>query len=124
MTILQAIAAADRVDPNDYSAETKLRWLSAFDGQVRKDVIDTHCGAPKTPFSGYDGTTDIETTELLIGAPYDGVYPLFLSMRIHLQNADAGLVDLAKNDFERAYRSFTDWYNRTHRPRGVRAVRF
>lgn len=124
MTILQAIAAADRMDPNDYSAETKLRWLSAFDGQVRRDVIDTHCGAPKVPFCGYDGTTDVETTELLIPAPYDGVYPVFLSMRIHLQNADAGRCELAKNDFDRAYRSFTDWYNRTHRPRGVRTVRF
>ena len=124
MTILQAIAAVDRMEPNDYSAETKLRWLSAFDGQVRKDVLDTHRGAPKTPFRGYDGTTDIESTELLIPAPYDGVYPLFLALRIHLQNADAGRVELAKSDFDRAYRSFTDWYNRTHRPCGVRAVKF
>lgn len=124
MTILQAIAAADRMEPNDYSVQTKLQWLSVFDGQVRKDVIDTHCGAPKTPFCGYDGTTDIESTELLIPAPYDEVYPIYLSMRMHLQNADAGRVELAKIDFERAYRSFTDWYNRTHRPRGVRAVKF
>ena len=124
MTILQAIAICDRDNPNDYSAETKLRLLSEFDGQVRKDVIDTHKGASKTPFCGYDGTTDIETTELLIPAPYDGVYPLYLALQMHTLNADATRVELAAADFERAYRSFTDWYNRTHRPCGVRAVRF
>lgn len=124
MTILQAIAIHDRDNPNDYSPETKLRLLSELDGQVRRDVIDTHAGAPKTPFRGYDGTTDIESTELLIPAPYDGVYPLYLALRIHMLNADSARIELASTDFTRAYRSFTDWYNRTRRPRGVRAVRF
>lgn len=124
MTILQAITAVDRSYPNDYSAETKLRWLSEFDGQVRKDVIDTHAGAPETPFLGYDGTTDIEAAELLIPAPYDEVYPIFLAMKIQTLDADIVRSELVFNDFNRAYRSFTDWYNRTRMPRGVRAVQF
>lgn len=124
MTILQAIEAVDRSYPNDYSAETKLRWLSTFDGQVYNDVLMTHTDAPQEPFKGYDGTTDIESTQLLIPAPYDEVYPLFMALRIHILNADTARAELLSADFNRAYSSFTDWYNRTHRPKGVRALRF
>ena len=124
MTILKAITAVDRMEPNDYSAETKLRWLSAFDGQVRKDVIDTHVGAPETPFSGYDGTTDIESTELLIPAPYDEVYPLVLSLHISMNNADTARTELVSGELSGILRSFTDWYNRTHLPCTGPVLRF
>lgn len=124
MTILEAIRAVDRTDPNDYGAEEKLKWLSDFDGQVRADVIDAYLGAPREPFPGYGGTTDIESTRLLIPAPYDGVYPLMLSLKIHQLNADTDRVEQTANELMRLYGCYTDWYNRTHRPRGVRAVRF
>lgn len=123
MTILQAIAALDRSYPNDYSAETKLQWLSDFDGQVKRDVFDTHVGRHPC-FSGYGADTDIESTELLIPAPYDEVYPILLALRIHILNGDTARVSLIYEDFTRAYRSFTDWYNRTHLPCGRRALQF
>lgn len=124
MTIFQAIRTADRLEPNDYSDETKLRWLSDFDGQVWRDVILTHKGAPRTPFRGYDGTTDIESTRLLIPAPYEEIYPAMLSVQISTHNADSDRLVVAANEFQRLWGSFTDWYNRTHQPCGVRAVRF
>ena len=124
MTILKAIAAVDRMEPNDYSTETKLRWLSAFDGQVRKDVIDTHTGAPELPFSGYDSETDIESTELLIPAPYDEVYPLMLSLHISMNNADTARTELVTDELSSVLRGFTDWYNRTHLPCAGPALHF
>ena len=124
MTVLEAIEAVDRIEPNDYSPETKLRWLSAFDGQVRRDVVDTHTGAPETPFCGYDGTTDAETAELLIPAPYDGIYPLVLSLHISMNNADTARTELVTQELNRLLRSFTDWYNRTHLPCAGPALHF
>ncbi len=124
MTILEALAASDRVRPNDYSAETKLHWLSDFDGKVWQDVFQTHRPAPCEQFPGYDGTTDIESTQLLIHAPHTGVYPLYLAMMIDMHNGDVVRYENSREIFDAAYRGYTDWYNRTHKPIGVRALHF
>lgn len=124
MTILEAIQLADRREPNDYSAETKLRWLSNFDAEIRRDVIDTHVGAPREPFCGYDCTTDIAGTELLVAAPYDEIYPALLSLRMSVMNKEGTNSQMAGEYFSQCYYSFTDWYNRTHLPCGVRKLRF
>lgn len=124
MTILNAIRAADELRPNDYSAEDKLRWLSDFDGEVWLDVFKTHAGCPEGEFTGYDGSTDIESTELLIPAPYTSVYALYIAMMIDMSNGDTARYENSAAVWQNAYGNFTNWYNRTHRPLGVRALRF
>lgn len=124
MTILQALAALDRLEPNDYSDATKLQWLSEFDGQVQKDVYDTHLCECRKPFQGYDCRTDLAATQLLIPAPYDGVYLAYLLLRICVQNADGARYPVVLNEFNRTYRSFTDWFNRTYRPKAGCALKF
>lgn len=124
MTILEAIAAYDKLCPNDYSAEDKLKWLSELDGKVWLDVICTHKPLPQHPFKGYDGTTDIESTQLLIPFPFTNTYELYIGMMIDLSNNDISRYANSREAFEAAYRSYTDWYNRTHQPIGVRALRF
>lgn len=124
MTILEAIAAADKLWPNDYSAEDKLKWLSELDGKVFLDVISTHHPLPFRPFTGYDGTTDIESTELLIPFPFTNAYELYIGMMIDLNNNDIARYSNSLEAFNAAYRSYTDWYNRNHKPIGVRALRF
>lgn len=124
MTILEALHAANSVRPNDYSDETKLQWLSDFDGKVWQDLIMTHKPAPHGHFRGYDGTTDIESTQLLIPAPHTGVYALYIAMMVDMHNGDIMRYENSREVFMTAYSGFTDWYNRTHRPCGVRALRF
>lgn len=44
MTIDEAIELCDRMKPNHYEKEDKLRWLSELDGRIRIEILDTHEG--------------------------------------------------------------------------------
>lgn len=124
MTILEAIKTADDLYPNDYSNDSKLRWLSDFDGKVWRDVILTHHGYHGCKMPDYNDKTDIASTELLIPAPYTFVYPLYIKMMIHMSD---GEVERHKNSVEQwqtAYTEFTNWYNRTHMPIGRKQIRY
>lgn len=124
MTVWEAIRGLDRIHPNDYSDGTKLRWLSDFDGQVFRDLFQTHEDPPVAEFFGYDENTDAETAELLIEPPWTQVYILYLMMKTELHNGDAVRCNNAAGAFYAAWRSYTDWYNRTHPPKGPAALRF
>lgn len=121
MFIAEAIELADRLKPNAYTREEKVKWLSDIDAQIYREIILTHEGAVE--FSGYDGSTDIGSTELLAPNPYDELYIHGLKRQIDLNNEE-----LAKynNDcllFNSAYTNFYDWYNREHTAKGVNAFR-
>ena len=123
MTIFEAIARADLLRPNELSPAGKLRWLSTLDGQVWTELLALHEGGPES-FSGYDGDTELRTTELLIPWPYDELYPRYLVMRIDLEH---GEVERYNNDaaaFNRLWQSYAAHYNRTHFPKGVRRLTF
>ena len=85
MTILEAITRADLIRPNELDPAVKLRWLSTLDGQIHAELLASHAGAPE-PFRGYDGETELQTTELLVPYPYDELYLRYLLMRIDLEH--------------------------------------
>ncbi len=122
MTISEAISQADQLRPNDLDAATKLRWLSAMDGQIFTELLSAHADAPAS-FDGYDAQTP-QTTALLIPFPYDELYPRFLAMRIDLEN---GELDRYNNDaavFNRLWQSTAAHHCRTHTPNGTARLRF
>ena len=122
MTISEAISQADQLRPNDLDAATKLRWLSAMDGQIFTELLTAHTDAPAS-FDGYDAQTP-QTTALLILFPYDELYPRFLAMRIDLEN---GELDRYNNDaavFNRLWQSTAAHHCRTHTPNGTARLRF
>ena len=122
MTISEAISQADQLRPNDLDAATKLRWLSAMDGQIFTELLSAHADAPAS-FDGYDAQTP-QTTALLIPFPYDELDPRFLAMRIDLEN---GELDRYNNDaavFNRLWQSTAAHHCRTHTPNGTARLRF
>ena len=122
MTIAEALSQANQLRPNDLDAATKLRWLSAMDGQIYTELLCAHEGAPAF-FDGYDAQTP-QTTALLIPFPYDELYPRFLAMRIDLEN---GELERYNNDaaiFNRLWQTTAAHYCRTHSPLGVGHLRF
>lgn len=116
MTIIEAINHVDRVKPNAYSQQDKVRWLSTLDGVVKNEIIDTHEGGEDVVFEGYNDET-LLTTELLIPAPYDDAYIRYLEMQIDYANAEYGKYNNSAAAYNTAFSAFEKYYNREHMPR-------
>ena len=115
MKIIEAISRIDSLKHNTYSQSDKVAWLSELDAMVKVEVIDTHEG--ETTFSGYDDSTDIQT-ELLIPAPYDKAYLLWMEAQIDYYNGEYDKYNNAMEMFHTAYEGFRNYYHRTHKPKG------
>lgn len=115
MTIIEAINRLDAMKFNTYSQSEKVEWLSSLDRRIRKEIIDTHDGAPDTEFSGYDDDTPV-STELLVPAPYDEVYLRWMEAQIDYHNGEFGRYNNSVTMFNNAYSAYERSYNRTHMP--------
>ncbi len=115
MKIIEALNGIDSLKHNTYTQADKVRWLSTLDSMVKNHVIDTHEGAEKVSFIGYDDNTDLHT-ELLMPAPYDEAYLLWLGSKIDYHNGEYGKYNNAVEMFTTVYESYKAYYNRTHMP--------
>lgn len=117
MKIGEALAVVDRLRPNQYDRAQKISWLSALDGMIWREVILTHTGKPVGELEEY-GTEDTDK-ELLVPFPYaEDVYNAYLQSRIDRENGEMEKYSVSAALFNSAYKAYTDWYNRTHRPIG------
>lgn len=117
MKIIEAINRIDTLKPNTYSQAEKVAWLSALDSLVKTQIIDTHEGGENVVFTGYTDETDMET-ELLIPAPYEEVYLMWLEVQIDYANREYEKYNNAVLMYKESYNDYSNWYNRTHMPKG------
>lgn len=117
MKIIEAISRTDAVKPNGFKEHEKIKWLSALDGLVKAQIIDTHEGGENVVFNGYDGNTKL-STELLIPAPYDEVYIHWLEAQIDYANGEYGKYNNSMDMYNTSFAEFKNYYNRTHMPIG------
>ena len=87
MKAMEVIERVDLLEPNDYSPEQKLHWLSTLDGKAFRELVETHEGAEITELPAY----------------VNGGEELLINKRMTMFNA--------------AYQEWTDFYNRTHKPK-------
>ena len=116
MKIIEAINQIDSLKHNTYSKSNKVEWLSRLDTMVKTHIIDTHEG--EAAFTGYDDGTDLQKTELLVPAPYDEVYLLWMEAQIDYYNGEYDKYNKAIDLFDAAYEGYRNYYNRTHMPKG------
>ena len=116
MKIIEAINRIDSLKHNTYTKSEKVAWLSEVDLDVAKNVIATHEG-DEDNFAGYEDSTDLQT-ELLIPAPYDKAYLLWMEAQIHYYNGEYDKYNNAMDMFYEAFDGFKKYYNRTHMPKG------
>ena len=119
MKIIDAISKVDALKPNVYSQNDKVEWLSALDGMIKRNVIDSHEGWEEVTFDGYDEETAMDT-ELLVGAPFDEIYVVWLESKIDYTNAEYIRYNNSITRFNDTYQNFQNDYNRTHMPLGVK----
>lgn len=115
MKIREAINKIDTQKPNAYSQDEKIEWLSRLDSMIKIEVIDTHQGAEKVEFNGYNNETDLDT-ELLAPEPYDEVYLRWLEAMIDYTNNEYGRYNNSMLMFKSVYNSYCNWYNRQNLP--------
>lgn len=119
MTIIEAISKVDVLKHNTYTQSDKVAWLSRLDSMVKRLIIDTHEGAEKVTFSGYDDNTDTNT-ELLIPAPFDEAYLRWMEAQIDYHNGEYEKYNNSIDMFNTAYQGYQNWYNRTNMPKGTK----
>ena len=117
MKIIEAINRIDSLKHNTYSHSDKVAWLSEVEWDVTRHIIETHEGAEEINFSGYDDSTDLQT-ELIIPAPYDKAYLLWLEAQIDYYNGEYEKYNNAADLFNTVYEDFKKYYRRTHMPKG------
>ena len=119
MTIGDVLNRVDELEPNQYSTEQKMRWLTVLDGKIFEEIIKTHMSPIRTEFNEYSDTGE----ELLVPFPYaDDLYSWYLQAKIAAENSESGKYEQARIIYNDALKQFGDWYNRNHMPIG--GVRF
>ncbi len=118
MRLEEALSICDRMGPNAFRDEDKIRWLSELDGRVTREIGDVHEGS--WTFEGYDEDTP-PCTVLIVPEPYSEIYPLYLAAKIDFMNAEFARYNNSVALFNAAYEDYAAYYKRTHSPkRGAR----
>ena len=115
MKIAQAIRRLDSLVFNTYAPSEKIEWLSQLDSMVKKQIIDTHESAERISFTGYDENTD-QNTDLLVPAPYDEMYLLWMETKIHYYNGEYDKYNNAIIMFNAVFEDYKAYYTRNHKP--------
>ncbi len=113
MKAIELIERVDLLEPNDYSPEQKLHWLSTLDGRLFREVILTHEGAEEREEPVYRSGDE----ELLVGAPYgEDLYYYYLQAMIAAENSETQRYNKRMTMFNSACTGWVNFYTRTHRP--------
>ena len=111
MTPNKAIEIVDGLKPNTYSEEDKLRWISDLDGRVKRLVIQDDEAI------SYAFPEDMDK-ELLIPAPFENSYTLYLEAMIDYHNREYGNYNNSVMMFDAIFTDYKKDYIRKHRAKG------
>lgn len=137
MTPNKAIEIVDRVKPNAYSEEDKFRWINDLDGMVKRMVFkwdEAYLKSIETQYENkqitekayeefmnkakeYSYPEDMDK-ELLIPAPFENVYPLYIESQIDYHNREYAHYNNSAAMFDSLYTEYKKAYIRENRPRG------
>lgn len=107
---MDMIDRVDDMEPNAYSPEQKLKWLSILDGKVYEEVIRP-CEESPDGFTEYVNGDE----ELLIPFPYGyDCYYHYLQAMIAAENSETQRYNKRIVMFNNAYTEFMNWYNKNH----------
>ena len=108
MTANKAIEIVDSLRPNAYSEEQKFKWINKIEGMVQHLVIQAD------HIEEYSYPEDMDR-ELLVPAPYDDVYELYLGAMIDYYNREYGNYNNSVMMFESQFDKYKKAYIREHR---------
>lgn len=126
MTINKAMEQAARVRNDPYDDETKAGWLLELEGRIREEVIRTHeagNGAEQEPAEPVLSFPEDADRPLLVGAPYERLYELYLLCQIDLHNGEPDRYANSVQVFNAALDAWAQAWHRRHLPAPARYYR-
>lgn len=139
MTIKEAIDKVNELNPNQYSEEIKVDWLSRLDYQIFEDIILTHKPNfphifpkkimpkgnalnlpeetwyfPKPKYKQY--SVENMTEPLLVPFPFDELYIAYLQMKIAEANQETAQYNNYALLYNSHYKNYAVHYNKDHEP--------
>lgn len=139
MTVKELMEAVDRLHPNQFSQDDKLRWLNELEQTIWREIYLTHeppagweslfeaeAGTANTRqfFPNYT-SSDVNPTPpavsptLLAPDPYSKLYQPYLDAKIAYFNHEVMQQDVSAQTFNAAMSEFRNWWNKTHMPAGA-----
>lgn len=119
MTMMEAIAQVDSLRHNTFTQAEKIRWLAQVDGQLFRDLVQTHEQEQAVSMGCYDEQTPMDQ-QLLAPPPYDELYLHYLAAQMDYYHGEYDRYNRSMGMYQAVVSAFTNFYNRTHRPLGQR----
>ena len=117
MKIKECIDKVNNLNPNQYSEEVKVDWLSRLDHDIFTEIISTHeYNEDEEPIEYEPYSVNNEFKDLIAPFPYDELYIAYLNMKIDEANKETGQYNNSVVLFTSYYENYSSWYNRTHMP--------
>ena len=118
MTVESICGLVDIKEPNSYSTDEKVAWLSNLDGKIFEEVIKKYAeyDPDEDTFTPYTSST-YSTDTLLIDAPYgEDIYVHYLIAMIAQGNGETSRYNQQIALYNTAYSQWWNHYNTTHHP--------
>ena len=115
MTINEVIRRVDAFKPNRFSLAQKVEWIGSIEGQIYRELVQTHENPDNITIGEFNGDTDLDR-KLIAPFPYDEVYALYVQSQIDLGNMEITKYNNSKTLFNNAYLTLRDYWNRTYMP--------
>jgi len=117
MKVNELMESVERLHPNQFTEQDKVRWLNEVEATIYREIVLTHEHEDGAEMPVYSCASD--TDVLLAQDPYSRLYPLWMEAQIAWHNHESLKYDAAAQAFNDAYGAFRNWYNRTHMPLGA-----
>ncbi len=111
--IEEIIERVDRVKPNAFTHEEKLRWIAELDGRIAADIM--LMDIVETRLMQYQYPEGLRC-EPLVQFPHDGIYDSWLEAKIDYQNGEYDKYANSMEMFNAGWDSFVIWFARTYAP--------
>lgn len=107
MKLRELFDFVDGVKPNAFEDDAKLRWINELEGKIQSLIYHT----PTEEIIAYKLPVN-ENKELLVPAPYDKVYWMWLCAMIDFANGEYDKYQNAMVMANDAYSEYAKWYMR------------
>lgn len=107
MTVREAIDQAKKMKPNDYSDDTIMVWVNEVEQLIQDKVY--HISLDR--LASYSLPQN-DNTELLVPAPYDKLYRLYLAAQIDLFHGEYTSYANTSKAANEAISDYHAWYMR------------